>query len=199
MSGNSELDLQSLIADWQASASQTPPTAADQIRDYVERRSRLLSVWFTVDMVIGTVFLAFLTHRALTHPDPVEKLAMGLLAAITAATMAFGWWNWRGARHASARDTSTFVALSAERSRRLARSIRASWVVLAAQVAVFTPWVYHRLYGDGQRPALAPEIFGWGFLALMVVLAMVFIRSLTSWAHRDAATFEQIRAELEEE
>jgi hypothetical protein len=149
-------------------------------------------------MLIGTAFLAFLVHRAVTHPDPIEKLAMGLLAAITVATMAFGIWNWRGMLRASAEDTRTFVALAAERSRRLARGVRAAWVVLAAQVAVFTPWVYYQLYAGGRKPALRIEVFGWGYLALVSGLAIVFILAVQSWSRRDAAAFEQIRRELDE-
>jgi hypothetical protein len=196
MSGHSEIDLQALAADWQAPSA--PATPAEQVRDHVRRRGRLFAVWASVEVLIGTGFLVFLVHRAVTHPDPIEKLAMGLLAAIAAATMAFGIWNWRGTLGASAEDTRTFVALAAERSRRLARGVRASWVVLAAQVAVFTPWVYYQLYGGGRTPPPRIEIFGWGYLILMTVLAIAFILALQSWSRRDAAAFEQIRRELDE-
>ena len=197
MSGNSEIDLQALAADWQAPTA--PAAPADQIRDHVRRRGRLLMTWAAGEVLLGTAFLVFLGHRAVTHPDPIEQLAMGLLTAITAATMAFGAWNWRGTLRSAAEDTRTFVALAAERSRRLARGVRASWLVLAAQVAVFIPWVYYHLYGDGRIPSRWQEIFGWGYLAGMSGLAVVFILSLQSWLRRDAAAFEQIRRELEED
>ena len=82
MSGNSDLDLQILMHDWQAPAA--PPAPADQIRRYVQRRSRLLIAWAAFDLLVGSAFLVFLLHRAVTDPDPIEKLAMGLLAAIAA-------------------------------------------------------------------------------------------------------------------
>jgi hypothetical protein len=197
MSGDSELDVQRLIGVWQAPSAAS--TAADDIRDYVRRRSRLLRLWFGGELAVGTAFLAFLTHRAVTHSDPVEQLAMALLALITAAAMAFGIWNWYGALDASAADTRTFVAISTARAHRLARSIRASWVVLAAQIAVFTPWVYHRLYAGGRDPSLASEVFGWGLLTMMVILAVVFILAVQWWARRDATVLRQIRRELDEE
>lgn len=196
MSGNPEIDLQALAADWQAAAP--PATPAERIRDHVRRRGRLFTMWAAIEGVVGTAFLVFLVHRAATQPDPLEKLAMGLLAAITAATMTFGAWNWRGALRSSAEDTRTFVTLSAERSRRIARSVRVSWLVLAAQVAVFVPWIRHRLYGGGRTPSWELELFGWGFLALMTGLAVMFILAVQSWSRRDAAAFEQIRQELDE-
>jgi hypothetical protein len=70
--------------------------------------------------------------------------------------------------------------------------------VLAAQVAVFTPWVYYQLYAGGRTPAPRIEIFGWGYLALMVGLCVAFILAIQSWSRRDAAAFEQIRRELDE-
>jgi RNA polymerase sigma-70 factor (ECF subfamily) len=176
-----------------------PSGAADEIRAYVRRRGRLLEVWVAFDVVIGAAFLAFLLHRAVTHPDPLEKLAMGLLASITAGTMAFGWWNWRGALRASSENTRVFVELSTDRSRRFARSIKAAWVVLAAQAAVFTPWVAHRLYGIGRPPTRGEEIFGWGLLIVMLSGATVFVLAVQAWARRDAAAFERIRRELNDE
>jgi hypothetical protein len=196
MSGDAELDLQRLVAEWQAAEATVTP--ADQIRNHVKRRSRLLTVWFWFDELVGLAFLVFLTHRAITNADPIEKLAMATLALITAGAMVFGGWNWHGALRPSAEDTRTFVAISAERSRRLARSVRAAWVVLAAQVAVFTPWVYYRLYGGGRQVPLAGEVFGWGLLAVMIGLAAVFVRLVQAWGRRDAASFEQIRRELED-
>lgn len=197
MTGDFDTDLQTLMADWQS--SQAPAAPADQVRAYVTRRGRLLAAWAAFDTLLGTAFFAFLVQRAVTHPDPIEKLAMGLLATITAATMAFAWWNLRGTLRASSQDTRTFVALSVERSRRFARNLRAAWVVLGAQAVVFTPWVYHQLYGGGRVPERGREIFAWSFLAVMLAGAAVFILGLQSWARRDAAAFEQIRRELTDE
>ena len=40
---------------------------------------------------------------------------------------------------------------------------------------MFTPWVNYRLYGNGQTPTRQQELFGWGLLPVMVVLAVVFV------------------------
>jgi hypothetical protein len=197
MTGNSDTDLRALMADWQSAPA--PAAPADKIRAYVARRGRLLAAWAAFDTLLGTAFLVFLIHRAVTHPDPIEKLAMGLLAAIAAATMAFAWWNLLGTLRPSADDTRTFVALSVERSRRFARNLRAAWGVLAAQAAVFTPWVYHQLYGGGRVPEDGRELFAWGFLAFMLAGAAALVVALQAWARRDAAAFEQIRRELTDE
>jgi hypothetical protein len=195
MTGDTEIDLQALIADWQTPPA--PATPAAEIRAYAQRRSRLLVAWMTGELLIGSAVLSFLVHRISTQTDPIERLAMGLLATITAGAMAFGWWNWRGAVRASAQDTRTFVALSTERARRFARNIRASWVVLAAQAVVFIPWLRHRLYADGPAPSRTTEFATWGFLIAMLALGAVFVLALQAWARRDAAAFAQIRRELE--
>jgi hypothetical protein len=196
MSGIPEIDLQSLAADWHA--SDVSATPADQVHAFVQRRTRLLVIWTTVDAVVGFGFLTFLVHRAATHPDPIEKLAMSLLAAIAAGAMIFVWWNWHGAIRASAENTATFIALAAERSRRFARAVRAGWVILSLQIAVFTPWIYYRLHGNGSVPTPSQELFGWGFLAAMVATAGAAIIGVQRWARRDAIAFQRIRGELEE-
>lgn len=64
--------------------------------------------------------------------------------------MGVGWWNWRGSLLASANTTSQFVSVSTERVRRMRRAWRIGWIVLIAEVAVFSVWVWNHLYGQGR-------------------------------------------------
>ncbi|MGH8722274.1 MAG: hypothetical protein ACREU4_09835 [Burkholderiales bacterium] len=181
---------------WQTDGEAAAP---DAIRRHVERRTLMLSVWVAAEVVLCAGMLAFLLHRAATDPDPVERLAMGLLALITAGAVAFSLWNWRGAIRASTSTTSAFVALSLERSRRLRRAIYMGWAILAAEVVVFVPWVWHRLYGGPLAPSVDAERFGWGLLAGLTTLAMVMLAGLHAWARREARILDELRKELEAE
>lgn len=138
-------------------------------------------------------------YRVATDPDPVEKLAMGLLTIMAASALALSLWNWRGAIRASARTTSAFVALSLERSRRLRRAVTLGWGILLAELVVFVPWVWHRLYGGLRPPSADAERFGWGLLAGLTMLAVLLLAGLHAWARRDARIMGDLRKELEGE
>lgn len=194
MTPSTDQELRAWIDEWQAET--TPSLAADQIRQYVQRRSRLLRVFAVGDTLIGAGFLLFLTHRVLTQTDPMEKLAMGLLAIITVAATLFGWINWRGTIKARGEDTATFVALAVSRVRRLERSVRAAWWILAAQFVVFAPWIWHRLYADGARPSLGSQLWSWGLLALMMSIAVSFVLAMQRWSRREARIVDDLQREL---
>jgi hypothetical protein len=196
MTSSPDREMKAWIDDWQAGTSEGP--AARQIRHYVQRRSRLLKIFFVIDTLIGVSFGAFLIHRTVTHPDPFEKLAMGLLAAIAIGVTIFGWINWRGAITARGEDTATFVALAVSRTQRMQRSVRAAWCVLAAQCLVFTPWVWHRVYGDPASPASgAAQVMSWGLLVVMLSLAVAFVLTVQRWARREARIVAALQRELD--
>jgi hypothetical protein len=195
MTSSSDSELKAWIEDWHSQPPARP--AADEIRVYVQRRSRLLRVFFVCDTMIGVGFTAFLVYRAVTHPDPYEKLAMGLLAVIAVGATVFGWINWRGAIVARGEDTATFVALAVSRTRRMQRSIRAAWYVLAAQCLVFAPWVWHRVYGDpASPPSGAAQVISWGLLVVMTSLALAFVLTVQRWARREARIVAALQREL---
>jgi hypothetical protein len=189
-------EMQQWMDAWQTDGEAAAP---DAIRRHVERRTLMLSVWVAGEIVLCAGMLAFLLHRAATDPDPVEKLAMGLLALITTGAVAFSLWNWRGSIRASTSTTSAFVALSLERSRRLRRAIYMGWGILAAEIVVLVPWVWHRLYDGPQAPSVDAERFGWGLLAGLTALAMVMLAGLHAWARREARILDELRKELEAE
>ena len=193
-----EQDLREWMDDWLSDAgTSTPIVAAEEIRNHVRRRERVLALWAAADAVMGLAFLTFLVRRAITDPDPVEKLAMGLLVAIVVAVLGFAWWNWRSGLRASAESTSAFLAIALDRSRRLRLSIRAGWVVLAAEVAVFAPWIWYHLHEEGSAPTVERAAAAWGFLAGMVGLGAIALLLVRAWAHRDARRIEGLRREIE--
>lgn len=196
---STDREMQQWMDTWQAQAASEAPGAPEAIRRHVEHRSRLLSMWVGGEAILTVGIIAFLLHRVATDPDPAEKLAMGLLALITVSALALSLWNWRGAIRASARTTSAFVALSLERSRRLRRAVNMGWGILLAELVVFVPWVWHRLYGGSQPPSADAERFGWGLLAGLTMLALLLLAGLHAWARREARIMDDLRNELEGE
>lgn len=196
---STDREMQQWMDTWQAQAAGQAPGAPEAIRSHVERRSRLLSIWVGGEVILTVAIFAFLMHRVATDPDPVEKLAMGLLALIAASALALSLWNWRGAIRASARTTSAFVALSLERSRRLRRAVNLGWGILLAELVVFVPWMWHRLYGGSRPPSADAERLGWGLLAGLTMLALLLLAGLHAWSRRDARIMDDLRKELEGE
>lgn len=131
MTGN-DRELKEWAADWQA--AEPSPESAEQIRHYVKRRSRLLWSWAVADFVIGGIALPILAYMGLTTTVEVERWAMIGLASITVATVCFGWWNWRGVLRSSASSVAEYVAISAERLRRMRLAWRIGWIVLGGRL-----------------------------------------------------------------
>lgn len=197
MTEHVDRELQAWMADWQAATAQMAPAA--QVRRIVRRRTWQLALWVSGEVIIGAVALTVLVHRVWTETDLLERVAMGLLALVTSGALLFTWWNWRGALGARAERTATHLALSIERSRRFARAVRAGWVLLALELAVFTPWVAYRLYGDGRAATGAVGLFAWGLLAGMTVAGATGLIALGRWTARDARVLDQLRRELDED
>lgn len=195
MTTSAEHEWQEWVDTWQADSGPLAPPEA--IRQYVRRRSRLLAVWVTGEVIVALGFSSFLVHRTLTDPDPAERLAMGLLALIAAAALVASWWTWRGAIRSSGLSTAAFVALAIERSRRVRRAIGVGWGILVAELAVFVPWVWHGLYGGADAPSRDAERFGWGLLVGLTTLAVLFLGSLHAWARADRVRIENLRREIE--
>jgi len=189
-------EMQQWMDAWHASDEAS--AAPEAIRRHVGRRRLLFAFWVGCEIVVCGGMLSFLLHRVLTHPDPVEKLAMGLLALITVSALAFSWWNWRGVILTGTGATSAYIALSVERTRRFRRAVYVGWAILAAEVAVFVPWISYRLYAGPDAPPAGAERFGWGLLAGITAAAVVLLSGLHMWTRREARILDELRRELDE-
>lgn len=197
MSEHVDHELQAWMADWHADSAPVAPAA--QVRQIVKRRTWQLGAWVTGEVTIGAAALTFLMHRVWTETDLLERVAMGLLALVTSCALLFTWWNWRGALGARAERTVIHLALTIERSRRFARAVRAGWVLLALELAIFAPWVAYRLHGDGRVATGANGLFAWGLLAGMTAAGAAGLIALGRWTARDARVLDQLRRELGDE
>lgn len=190
---DSDRELQQWIDEWQATELPGPPAPA--MRDYVGRRSRLLQIWLVAEAAIIVVSVAVLLLYIAAHDNAVERSTMLLLLAIVLAVSAFEWWNWRGMLRASAEDTATFVRLSLERLRRVRRAITVSWIVLAAQVIVFTPWIWSRTAAS----TMGARLLAWGWLLGFTVATVVGILFVRRWVGRETQLLQSLARELKAE
>jgi hypothetical protein len=108
----------------------------------------------------------------------------------------FGWWNRRGVLRSSATTTAEYVAVSAERLRRMRMALRIGWMVLVAEVAVYTIWIWDRLYAGGRVALPSEERFAWSWLSGFTAVAVVSLIAFGRWLNRDAERLEAIRREL---
>ena len=194
MTSAPDRELQQWLDVWQTASE--PQTSPEAIRDYVARRSLMLSLWFGTEIVIGAVALVLLVNRALTETDPVETLAMGALAAIAGGSLLFSLWNWRKGLRASSVTTADFVALSIDRVRRMRRAIRFGWGILVCEVVVFVPWIWRQLYAGPQPPSAGAEHLAWGLLLGLTTFALMLLVGLQRWIDRESLILEGLHQEM---
>ena len=188
-------DLRAWAADWQAAPDHQE--SSEHIRQYVSKRSGLLW-WFAVgDFAVGALALPVLLYLGLTTSSDTERLAMISLASITIAAVIFGWWNRRGVLRSSATTIAAYVAISAERLRRMRMAARIGWLMLVAEVVFFSIWIWDRVNSGTRSVTRGEEIFAWSWLALFTVIGVTGLIAFGRWLDRDAARFEGMRAELE--
>ena len=187
-------ELKAWAADWQTDHDEA--SSAEAIRLYAQGRGRFMWSWLLSELTVGGIALPVLAYTGWMATDQIERWAMWMLAVITVMAMCVGWWNWRGSLLASARSTAEFVSVSTERLRRMRQAWRVGWVVLVAQVAVFSVWIWNFIYGQGTAPSAYAERFAWGWLAFMSLSAVAFLLWIGRVIRHDEAKFAELKREL---
>lgn len=187
-------ELKAWTSDWQTGGS--AEDSAEAIRLYAQGRGRFMWTWILGEFAVAGVALPLLAYMGWMATDLVERWAMALLAVITITAVSVGWWNWRGSLLASARTTTEFVAVSAERLRRMRQAWRIGWIVLIAEVVVFAVWIWNMLYAGARDHTAFAERFSWGWLAFMSLAAVAFLLRMDRWIRRDEEKFESLKREL---
>jgi len=189
---NNDPELKEWTSDWQTGSDRE--FSVEAIRLYAQGRSRFMWTWVLSELTVGAIALPVLGYVGWMAPDAVQRWSMWLLALITIAAMSVGWWNWRGSLLASAKTTAEYVAVSTERLRRMRQAWRIGWIVLAAQVAVFSVWIWTRL-PSAATTALSVR-FAWGWLLFVTLSAVCFMLWMDRRIRRDADTFEALKRDL---
>ena len=192
---NNDPELREWTSDWQAGGD--GESSAEAIRLYAQGRRGFMWAWVLSELTVGVIALPVLAYLGWMATDAAERWAMSLLALITVAAMCVGWWNWRGSLLASAKTTAEYVAVSTERLRRLRQAWRIGWVVLVAQVSVFSVWIWNFGYGQATPPTAFTARFVWGWLAMMSLGAVAFLLWMDRGIRRDQEKFAALKQELD--
>lgn len=176
---------------WQAGGERDGSTE-DEIRQYVRRRSRFVLSFLITDLVIGGIALPVLIYLSVATDSDVQRFSMLMLASLTIAAVGFGWWNWSGVLNTSATTIAAHLDISAERLRRMRLASRIAWLVLVAEVAIFTFWIQDRLY-RGPGPVDPGSVrFAWAWLAGFTLAAIAGLLKFGRWLRRDAERLETL-------
>lgn len=194
MTIDDDLQLKQWTADWQAAPHDA--ASAEQIRQYVARRGRLIWSFAVADVVVGGIALPALVYLAFVSRSGVERLAMLGLALITVAGVMFGWWNRRGVLRSSATTITDYVAISAERLRRMRTAWRAGWFILIAEFVVLSIWIWDKVHSSTSPLAPGYDTFAWSWLTGFTLLAAFALTKFGRWLNRDAARFEALKRDL---
>jgi hypothetical protein len=190
---NNDPELQEWSSDWKSDADREYSEAA--IRLYAQGRNRFMWTWILLELTIGGIALPILGYLGWMATDQMERNAMWMLAGFTVAVMGMGWWNWRGSLLASVKTTAEYVAVSAERLRRMRQAWRIGWIVLAGQIVMFSVWIWRRLYVVTEASG-GSKLFAWGWLLFMTLLAVAFLVWMDGSIRRDTDKFEALKREL---
>jgi hypothetical protein len=196
MNTDEQRDFLEWSQDWQAGAERDVATE-EQIRHYVAKRGSFIYSMVLADFIIGGIALPILLYLGVYTTSDVERYAMLGLASITVGTVCFGWWNWRSVLCASATSVSEYVAISNERFRRMRLAVRVGWMVLAAQVVIYSIWIPNHVHSSGLPPSPGALRFAWTWLAGFAGAAAIGLIFFSRWLERDAARFESLQRDLE--
>jgi hypothetical protein len=188
MNASSDRELQQWMQVWRSGAE--PQASAESIHRYVVRRRRLLRMWIAAELAIVAGGYALLLWAFMAASDPIDRAALAVLAMIVTGALVLSWWTWRGMLRTPGDTTAAWLAQALERTCRARRGVTAGWWLLAAELAVFIPWIGFRL------PA---ELSAWGLLAAVTTFAVAFLLAVGRWVRRDAETLERIGRDLRDD
>lgn len=190
-----DAELKDWMADWQAD-----PAPASEVRDAIRRRVRRQSLgmaWIVAgELALAAALLAFVIHFAIRHPTPIDVATMSGLALLILWITAYGLWNRRGTWRPAAETTTAFLALSETRCRRRLRALTAGWWLLAAEVALYIPWIASHLRSAEGRLASKGAVASYGFLVLTTAAVAGVLLWVDRRTRRELKEIEEMRREV---
>lgn len=193
----SDLELRDWMNAWQAAEDAPEPAAREALLRQVKRRTLGLALLAASEAALTAGTLALLAWLVRRSPYAVDWALAAGLAFLALGALAFTVWNRRGVWRAPAETTAALLAFSLARARRRQRGLRAGWWLLAAELALFVPWIWLRLVeATGAPPAGADLAWSYGFLAFWIGGAAAILAALVRWTRREVRHLEALRREL---
>lgn len=186
MSTETDSELRAWMTDWQAGGE----PAGDEVRRRVRKQSREMQLTTAVELLFATGMLWFLGRYALRHPTLIDVATMIGLALVVVISVAASLWVQRGLWRPIAEDSATYLALCVARGRQRLRALRAGWWTLAAELALFVPWLW------SHRGGRVPLPVAYAFLALLATAAAAGLVIVTRHTRRELGELEALRRRL---
>jgi hypothetical protein len=164
-------ELSAWMDDWQTGKPGNPidpPLDPTVLLRQVKRRSLGLKLLTAGELLFVVCTLAALALAALRDPSPVNVAVLAGLAFLALGAVAFSFWNRRGLWSPAAETTAAYLALTLARARRRREGLRAARWLLAAETALFLPWIWHILHTAAAAPGALRYLLAYGYLALVV-------------------------------
>jgi hypothetical protein len=203
MSG-SDPELERWQAAWKADGREPGPVVPERVegeiaalRRRVKRRSlglALMTLWEVI-FTSAAIFLLWRVARSLG--TPLDLFTLTSLAALAALAFAFTVWNRWGIWRPATESTSAYLDLSIARCGRRQRGLKAGWTLLAAEVFLFVPWIWHRLHLDPASPPQPGDfVRTYGFLATICSFVGIALGLLGRRTRRETRSLEELREAL---
>lgn len=195
-------ELERWMADWKGTTAPIDGARpADEVpaalRRRVRRRSLGLALLTIGEVALTATAIVVLWRVAQLLGTPFDLFTLITLAVLAGLAFAFSLWNRWGIWRPSLETTAAYLDLSIARCARHRRGLTAGWWLLAAEVALYVPWIWHRLHAD---PADPPRIFdflaAYGFLAAFGGLAALVLWVLGRRTRREISILEELRTSL---
>ncbi len=188
-------ELREWMADWQAD-----PAPAAEVREAIRRRVRRQSLVMILmaagELAFACGGLLLLIWFVWRHPQPIDIATMAGFCLLVVWAELCSLWYRRGVWRPSAETTAAYLDLSLRRCQRRLLALRAGWWLLAAEVALFIPWLWVHL---DERPASPGDFaFTYGFLALMAGGMAAILVFLDRCTRRELQELEAVRRSLGE-
>jgi hypothetical protein len=158
-------ELSEWSAAWQTTDGIAADTRAEIARRIVGARRRWLAGAIAEGLIV-VVGLAVTVHTGLQAERLVEQVAMASLSVVIVLAAIAGWYVRRGTYpplHAT--SPHEWVEFLIARARLRLRMARGGFFLLAAETAIFIPWVASRAERAAMRSDTAAYIEGFLLLA----------------------------------
>jgi hypothetical protein len=195
-------ELERWMADWKGAGTPADPTlpAVDvpaTLRRRVRRRSLGLALLTAGELAFTATAIVVLWRVAQVLGTPFDLFTLITLAVLAGLALVFSLWNRWGIWRPSLESTAAYLDLSIARCARHRRGLTAGWWLLAAEVALYVPWIWHRLYADpGDPPRALDFLAAYGFLAAVGGLIALVLWLLSRRTRRETQALEELRISL---
>lgn len=199
MRENTDLQLSEWSEAWREVSVEPQINPAD-LRRRVRRRTAGLMVISISEVVVAIGMLGLLWWAIATSPALFDRIVMGSFALLVVSVLFYAHYNRRGIWSASAQTTEAYLDLCIRRCDRRLRTVRAQWCVLLFEIALFIPWLSHRiqLLAESHQRALRLWDYAWPylFLAAACLLAGISLVWLKRYTIRELRSLEELKREM---